>query len=232
MIDLNLTTLIGGILTLGIFSFLYRDNKVYRFFASIIIGFTVGNSAVVGWSYLQRNILERIIGGNLLFIIPIVIGALFFSSFSKDVRYLNRIPTAILVGIGSGLTIRASVDYVIIGQTVDTMLPLITESGFMSSLNNIIIVVATFTCLMYFFFTREPTGILGLVNKTGRYFLMIAFGTTMANVALGRVTTLIQRTIYLFKDTSLWLLIIPASVIIAIDAYFISKKSLKKENEQ
>lgn len=226
MINININTLISGILILGIWSFLYRDNKIYRYVGSIAIGFTVANLSLVTWDYLRLKVLVPISEGELILLAPIIISLLFFFSYSKNsnTRSWYQIPTVILIGTGAGLSIRSSAHFSIIGPTVATIIPIVSKAGLMSSINNIITIISVVAVLFYFFFTKEATGTLGVLNKIGRYVIMAGFGSEMANLALARCPIIIERVEFLFFKTSLWILVFPFLALIVIDVILRSRK--------
>ena len=47
--------------------------------------------------------------------------------------------------------------------------------------------------MVYFFFSKEQTGIVGKVSKVGIYFLMIKFGASFGFAVMGRISLLIGR---------------------------------------
>ena len=47
--------------------------------------------------------------------------------------------------------------------------------------------------LVYFFFSKEHTGIIGKVSRIGVYFLMIKFGASFGFAVMGRISLLIGR---------------------------------------
>ena len=77
-------------------------------------------------------------------------------------------------------------------------LPLFSLLG-ESHFNNIIILVGTITGLLYFYFSKEHTGIFGKVSKVGIYFLMIKFGASFGFAVMGRISLLIGRFEELIK---------------------------------
>ena len=105
---------------------------------------------------------------NLLVIIPAVLGLMMFSRLTRRRGYLARIPLALLIGAGAGVSIPAMLWARILKQMSASMLPLFTVSG-------IIIFVGVITTFAYFYFSREQTGWFGYIAKTGTYFLMVFF---------------------------------------------------------
>ena len=47
--------------------------------------------------------------------------------------------------------------------------------------------------LVYFFFSKEHKGAVGVISKIGIYFLMIKFGASFGFAVMGRISLLIGR---------------------------------------
>lgn len=79
--------------------------------------------------------------GNLKLMIP----RLWFDSLflSGEIKWLRRIPTALMVGVGSGLAFTRFAQSDLVGQIRGTMLPL-------NDINNIIIVLGALCTIAYF----------------------------------------------------------------------------------
>jgi len=72
-------------------------------------------------------------------------------------------------------------------------------AGGMTAINNIVILVFTFTGLCYFIFTREHKGALGALSTFGLYSLMVTFGwvagtylMSLISMSVGHMQTLMQ----------------------------------------
>jgi hypothetical protein len=192
---MTIEVLVAAIFTLAIFSFLYKENPIYRAAEHILVGISVGYYLVI---LVEETILSKvakplIYDKNLLVIIPAILGLMMFSRLTRRKGYLARIPLAILIGAGAGVSIPAMLWARILKQMSASMLPLFTVSG-------VIIFVGVITTLAYFYFSREQTGWFGYIAKTGTYFLMIFFGATFGYTVMSRVTLLIGRMEFLISD--------------------------------
>ena len=89
-------TIIAGILTLAIFTFLYRDNPIYKMAESLLIGVSIGYFLVITWTNSLMGLLFNPLfsDGRLALLIPFALGLLMFSRFSKRTAPLSRIPIA------------------------------------------------------------------------------------------------------------------------------------------
>lgn len=203
---------IAAFLTLCIYSFLYRDNPFYRFAEHLFVGVSLGYSIVIAihqafiplaWQPLLAAVTGESLGG-LIKLIPIGIGLLFFSVLSPRQTWLIRYPSAILIGIGSGLAIPNVLRANIFEQTRGTIEPFSaisagTLSGF-GIFEAVLMVIGVVCTLTYFFFSIEHRGPINWVSRVGIAFLMIGFGSAFGNTVMGRVALLIQRVDFLLND--------------------------------
>jgi len=60
--------------------------------------------------------------------------------------------------------------------------------------------VGTFTGLIYFFFSIEHTKLAGKTARVGTFFLMVTFGASFGYTVMSRMSLLIGRFDFLFRD--------------------------------
>jgi len=188
-------TLIAAILTLFIFSFLYRDNPFYKFAEYLLVGISVGYLIVIS---IKTIVLPKLYypifrQGDLLYLIPGILGIFMFLRFFPKLSWLSRISMALIIGAGAGVSIPAVLQAQIYTQMKASM-------GSYTSVNNIIVTLAVITTLSYFFFSREHKGVLGFSAKIGIFFMMVFFGATFGYTVMSRVTLLIGRAQFLLGD--------------------------------
>jgi len=191
----DLGTLIAAILTLFIFSFLYRDNPFYKFAEYLLVGISVGYFIVIS---IKTTVVPKLIfpifrEGDLLYLIPGILGFFMFLRFFPKLAWLSRISMALIIGAGAGVSIPAMMQAQIFAQMKASM-------GSYASINNIIVALAVITTLSYFFFSREHKGALGTSAKIGVFFMMLFFGATFGYTVMSRVTLLIGRAQFLLGD--------------------------------
>lgn len=192
---MTIEILVAAIFTLAIFSFLYKENPFYRAAEHILVGVSVGYYLVILveetiWSKVAKPLFYD---QSLIVIIPAFLGLMMFFRLSKKRTYLTRIPLALLIGAGAGVSIPAMLWARILKQMSASMQPLYTVSG-------IVIFVGVITTIIYFYFSREQKGWFGVMAKVGTYFLMIFFGATFGYTVMSRVTLLIGRMEFLLTD--------------------------------
>jgi len=198
---MEIGTIVAGILTLAIFTFLYRDNPIYKMAESLLIGVSIGYFLVVTWTNtIMDLLLEPLFGyGEWSLLIPFVLGLMMFARFSTRISWLSRIPIAVLIGSGAGVAIPAMLDARTMRQMSATVAPLITETG-APDFSALIVLIGVLTTLSYFYFSREHKGLLGRSAKIGTYFMMIFFGTTFGYTVMSRMSTFIGRVEFLLTD--------------------------------
>lgn len=213
--ELSLYAAIFGVFaTIFIYSFLWKENPLSRAVEHLFIGlaavFTLAAmyDAAATVAYWGTG---RIVEGNLIWIIPILISLMYFFFFSKKYFYLYRYPVAIVAGIMAGMMICGMIQSNFLAQIQSTVtLPLV---GTMPDgtpvwggwpppgLNNIIIIIGIITALTFFFFTWEHKGALGVSAKIGRYFLMATFGAAYGGTVMARISLLTGRLRFLYETS-------------------------------
>ena len=198
---MDIGTLVAGILTLAIFTFLYRDNPIYKMAESLLLGVSIGYMIVVTWNNTLIDSLFHPLftAGEWWLALPLVLGLMLFGRMHKSTASLVKIPIAVLIGSGAGVAIPAMLDARILQQMSATVAPLITESG-MPDFSAIVLLAGVLSTLAYFYFSREHVGVMGKVSKVGTLFLMLFFGTTFGYTVMSRMSTLIGRMEFLLTD--------------------------------
>ncbi|MBU0982849.1 MAG: hypothetical protein KKA42_03200 [candidate division Zixibacteria bacterium] len=197
---MELSTLIAGILTLAIFTFLYRDNPIYKVAESLLIGVSIGYFLVVTWTNsLMASLFTPLFGeGRIILILPLVLGLLMFGRLHSKTSALSRIPIGVLIGSGAGVAIPAMLGARTLAQMSATVSPLMIDGSL--NISGIVVLIGVICTLAYFYFSREHEGGLGAVAKTGTWFLMIFFGTTFGYTVMSRMSTFIGRAEFLLVD--------------------------------
>jgi len=195
------STIIAGLLTLAILSFLYKDNPVYKMAESLLIGVSIGYFLVITWTKTIMDLLvdPLFYDAKWPLVIPMALGIMMFGRFHKKTSSLSRIPIAVLIGSGAGVAIPAMLEARILKQVSATVGPLMTETG-MLDLSIIVVLIGVLTTLSYFYFSHEHKGALGASAKIGTYFLMAFFGTTFGYTVMSRMSTFIGRMEFLLSD--------------------------------
>lgn len=215
---------LAALLTLCIFSFLYRDNPFYKVAESFVVGASAAYYMVVGfWTMLVPNLFGRLwpegireyflpehsIDRDLWYLVPLILGVMLLWRLAPAGAWIARWPLAFIIGITAGLRLIGFLQADFALQIQASIMPLaVYDAGdfsFWMSLRNITILLGTLACLTYFFFSIEHKGFVGRTARVGIWVLMITFGAGFAYTVMGRITLLTRRIEFLFDD---WLWII------------------------
>lgn len=216
---------IAALLTLGVFSYLYRDNPFYKLVESIVVGVSAGYVFVVGyWEVLVDKLLLKLTPalvhawskplrdgetGDLRdwwALVPLVLGVIIFFRFVPKMEWLAAWPLAFVVGTTAGLKLIVFLEADFIGQIRNTMMPLLVfaadqQNGvtldISRSIKNTLLVLGVLASLTYFYFSVEHKGVIRQIARCGIWVLMITFGSSFAFTVMGRITLLTVRLEFL-----------------------------------
>lgn len=191
---------IAALLTLCIFSFLYKDNPFYKFAEHLFIGISAGywlcryyrNIFVPN---LYQPLFER---GELLYIVPFALGIMMLMRLAPRTAWISRWPLAVIVGTTSGYFLVTYLQSNGLEQVRATLVPL-------NSVSNIVLVAGVLSALVYFFFSKAHRGPFGKVARVGIYFLMLAFGASFGYTVMARISLLFGRMYFLLHE---WLSVV------------------------
>lgn len=128
---------LGAFCVLAIYSYLFRDNPVYRLMMQIFIGINVGYAVVVQWKDILYPLwwmpmmdgIDALLGQGrgspygALWILVGCLGLLWYFQLSRRYLWLSRIVIGITVGIGAGFTFKSLFGQNL-PQVVDSFRPL------------------------------------------------------------------------------------------------------------
>lgn len=197
---------IAAFLTLGIFSFLYRDNPLYKFCEHLFVGVSAGYWVVLTWSSsIRPNLADPLFGsfatdGHYLLVIPLILGIMLFSRFFPRGDWLSRWPIAFILGVYPALRITGFGQGDFVEQIHGTILPLWVSGDLGTTIGNLLLVIGLVCTLIFFFFSMEHKGALGGTARLGIYFLMVSFGASYGYTVMARVSLLIGRVMFLLDD--------------------------------
>ncbi|MBI4721454.1 MAG: hypothetical protein HY769_00345 [Candidatus Stahlbacteria bacterium] len=184
----------GVVLTLFIFSSLYKDNPFYRFAERLFIGATLGYAIALTWhNVIIPKIVLPLQHHEYILIIPLCFGLLYFSRFFPKQAWLSRWPMAFAIGTGTGISLPLVIQASLFKQLQGTMITSFTFS-------NIVLLVGVITTLTYFFFSTEHKGAVGKIARIGIWFIMVSFGAAFGYTVMARVSLLIGRFQFLLHD--------------------------------
>lgn len=188
---MDLVTTMTALFTLAIFSFLYRDNPVYRVAEHVFAGLSAGYFAgLIYQSVLVQQLWQPLVGGDYWLILPGVLGALMFARLASKWSWLSRVALAFVIGANSGILLMQQLHGIVLPQVAETFINLDTIKG-------ALIVIGVVCTLFYFYFSKPHTGVLGGVATVGIWFIMISFGSHFGYTVMARVSLLIGRVQFL-----------------------------------
>lgn len=189
-------------LTLALYSFLWKDNPIYRAAEYLYVGVAGGYYIVTTYdAYLKPTITDNLAKQHQwVLLIPVVIGLLMYARFFKGIAFLSRWAMAFFMGIGSGYILTTEVQPRFITQIAATIRPFWGTDTVGGSVNNILLAAGVMCTLIYFFFTTKKITVLDTPARFGRIVMMIAFGASFGNTVMARVSLFIGRVNFLLVD--------------------------------
>lgn len=187
------------------------------------------------WSTIVGNLIPRLSRGlseffkvpyndssfNFLYWLPVVFGLLLLMRLSHKVGWISRWSLAFIVGTTAGFNLVRYLRSDFIEQISSTFIPMLVEwqgfghffsnlslnaSGqFVTMLGHWVVFFGVVSGLIYFFFSKEHTGMFGKASRFGIWVLMVTFGAAFGYTVMGRISLLVGRITFLFRD---WLSLI------------------------
>jgi hypothetical protein len=196
-------TWLAGFLTLAIFSFLYKDNPVYKLAEHIYVGVSAGYWLIYVaffdvYPMLIQGFQDETGLERWILLVPGALGLIMLSRWFPKTAWLSRWPIAFTVGIGAGLGITANIQGYVMPQMQATLLPVTGWN--IVSLNNVILTVGVITTVLYFYFSKPHKGALGWMARVGIVFIMVSFGASFGYTLMARISLLIGRLYFLLSD--------------------------------
>lgn len=194
----------AAIFTLAMYSFLYKENPLYRLGEHLVVGISTGYYIVLTYTQvLKPRLIDPIAQeNNFILIVPALLGLLYVTRFFPKIAWLSRYPMAFIMGTSMGVGFPLSMKASVLRQLEATILPLY-EAGmpWQNVLGNIVLVLGTLAALIYFFFSKPHKGpFFGTGSRIGIWVIMIGFGATFGFTVMGRISLLIGRIQFLLSN--------------------------------
>ena len=148
--------------TLGIYSILYKENKVYRFFEHLYVGLAAGWILRNAWvSVLYPMWWQRIVTeGRWWWFFCLPLGLLMFLIYNKKHNWMARISIGLVLGFNAGQQFQqfSGLYYKQISTTFKPLLPQAAQGtakavSLSGALNNLIFLCVLVCVMVYFFFS-------------------------------------------------------------------------------
>lgn len=197
-----MNVIIGFLLTLLIFSYLWRDNPAYRLAVHLLVGVSAGYAVVVVFRDFLWPVYTsmRADNSNALWLVPVFFATLLLFKLAPRLAPLGSSGMALLVGVGGAVAL--------VGAISGTLLPQVFAAS--SGLSGVLSALLTVFILLYFRFTRtaQPGGDAWanlprwqqLVNGLGQAVLMITLGAIFAGILSTSLVLLTDRIVYFLNE--------------------------------
>jgi hypothetical protein len=191
---------LGSAIILAYLSMIFwRENLWSRWAEYSVVGLGIGYTLVTTTMRVVDYIAQPLQAGDILVVVPIILGLLAYAQFSRGARWAIRFPLAFISSIGVSIVLTGIPSANFIGPLKSIAVPLTTGNA-MDIVNAIIGIVGVITVLSYFTFTREHKGIIGQSANIGRYFIMAAMGAGFGMAFISQGTFLLNVLIYMLRD--------------------------------
>lgn len=192
--------IVGLVLTVLVFSYVFKDNPLYRLAIHILVGVSAAYALVIVvrlvlWptiSTVSQDILDPM---SLLWLVPIFLAILLLLKLIPRLAWFGNNSMAVLIAIGVATGL--------VGAVVGTLLPLVTADND-SQLVGIAIALLTICVLFYFYssgrLTADGNVVLPVwqryVGLVGRVVITITLGALFAGALNTSLVLLVERVRY------------------------------------
>jgi hypothetical protein len=183
--DLGSVT-IGFVLTLLVFSFVLRDNPLYRLAVHLLVGVAAGYAAVVTLQGVVFPVFTILLDGqgdqsSTLWLVPLFLALLLILKLARPAAWLGNSAMGVLIAIGATVGL--------VGAIQGTLLPQIT-AGLDDAILGVVAALLTVCTLVYFHFTGRlsAAGEVMLpvwqkyVGFVGQLVIVVTLGALFAGV--------------------------------------------------
>jgi hypothetical protein len=207
-------TILGLVLTLSVFSYIFGDNFLFRLAIHIFVGVSAGYVAVMAWYnvILPQLVLPLLAGDRILFI-PLVMGVLLLAKVSPRLSGIGTPVVAYLVGVGAAAAIGGALMGTIFPQVSATVNMFDLNNGFDAFIKSSIILLGTITTLLYFNFagrakqTAAAPGdllaqrglVLEVLSWIGQGFIAVTLGALFAGIYAAALAALVERLDFIIR---------------------------------
>lgn len=193
---------VSALMTICSFSLLYGDNPLFRIGEYTYTATVVAHSVVTGMQTLRSRFLPLFAGDKPLLIVPLILGVMSIFVVWKKYAWIASFPIAVMIGVGTGLSLRALTATEILGN----MRAVVRETAMIfvgppaNQLGYLIRVVFTLAGVVYLLFTvfiRGPVSKpIGYIRTFGKYVFLAYLGLSVGNAIMqhsGLATSALSR---------------------------------------
>ena len=196
--------IVGFLLTIFIYSYVVKDNPMYRLAVHILVGVSAGFAGVVVVNQVLIPVGKSIISQDdymqlVLWIIPIILAVLLLTKLFPRFAWIGNSSMAVLIAVGSAVGL--------VGAILGTLIPQITAT-YESGLVTIIVAILTVCVLAYFHFTGRLTNENDVelpawyqyVSLAGKFVMTIALAGVFAGLFSTTLVLLSERFGFYFES--------------------------------
>jgi len=210
-----LGVLVGFVLTLVVFSYVFGDNVLFRIAIHLFVGVAAGYAVAIAMVniVLPQLVSPLLTGGpqeRLAALIPFILSLLLLAKVSPRLSSLGTPVMAFLVGVGAAAAIGGAVFGTLFPQALAAMnmfgaQALLQDGGAVGGLSRFanagVMLVGTLTTLAYFHFgagsqkgaQKDRPLWLQVIAWIGQLFVAVTFGALFAGVYTAALMALIER---------------------------------------
>ena len=200
MVSTSIGVWLGALLTIGIASIAIKENKFSRWAEYTLLSAIAGNFIVLGIQNINNIAINGLFDGDFTYIISIILGLMVYGLVTQTYSWMARIPVSLIVGVGTGISVRAIfeaeiIPMIIAGTALDFSTVWVTIA-------TIISITLTLSTLLYFIFTFPIVQNKKLSNFVlyGRYGMIIAFGISIGMTVMTRINQFVGRLMFLLIE--------------------------------
>jgi len=218
----TLATCVGALVTLLVFSYLVKDNLLYRLALQAALGAAVGTGVFIAWRDVLRPMWWQPIQGafqgkrpwtDALWLVALIPGSLWYFQLSKKWFWLSTLITGLFIGVSAGLAFKSQILLILpqIGASLKPINPFagpggLTWASVFDCLNHLVFLVGLVTTLLYFFFSlKSETPLVRHSVRIGRIMIMICLGAMFGSTVMTRMAYLLDRLRFLHDSVRTWL---------------------------
>ena len=184
-----LTGFLSFLFTVGILSYAFGDNPLYRLVLHIFIGVAVGyGTLVIIYQVLQPRLIDPLFSRDLtviaLTVIPLVLFIFLVLKLSPRTAALGNISVAYLIGVGTAVAVGGVITGTLVPQVNATWVSIMPGAA-PNFFNNLILVVGTVTTLLYFQFWLRGRTAIGEIQRVAVLHWLSVVGQVFLTVTLG-----------------------------------------------
>ncbi|WP_353893025.1 hypothetical protein PRVXH_002429 [Proteinivorax hydrogeniformans] len=185
---------VGVILTLVVFSYLFKDNFLYMIVENIFIGVSTAIVMLWGIATVQQYLHQTVYQGDMIVgFIPIVLGGMIVFRYSEKNKWIAKIPLAFLLGIGCAYSLRG-----IIGASLWSQVTVLATTP-LTSISNILSLLFTASVLLFFNHVKTENKVVIGLGSMGKWVFYLGLGISLGYIIMSQLSLLIDRIYFLFS---------------------------------